>query len=259
MTGPRVQGGQLERRLGDLGRGLAYPEARDLAPMVVARIRQMPAPTRRLVPVPMFQMRRTAVLAAAAALLVAGAATAGVFAIRGVKIRVLPTPPVVPSIVPGENLALGEPVTLAEARSGVEFSVLIPGAFGAPDQVFLDRLIPGGRATLVYLPRQGLPKDRLTGLGMILTEFVGSTDEDFILKGAGPGTSVDQVQVAGAPGLWIEGDPHSVLYRDQRGQPLGDSIRLAGNVLLWQAGDLTLRLEADISRSRAIRIAESVG
>lgn len=251
-------GEQLERALSALGRSLDYPEGAELAVRIADRLGEEPAPARRLVPFPLFRIRRTAIFAVAAALLLAGGATAAVFAIRGVEIRVLPTPPIVPSIAPGENLALGEPVTITEVQARVEFPVLVPAALGNPDRVFLDRAIPGGRVTLVYLPRAGLPRDPRTGLGMILTEFVGSPDGEFLVKEAGPGTTIERVEVGGVPGFWIEGEPHAVLYRDRGGQPLPDNIRLAGNVLLWQVGDLTLRLEADISRSQAIRIAESV-
>jgi hypothetical protein len=36
-----------------------------------------------------------------------------------------------------------------------------------------------------------------------------------------------------------------------------EQVRLAGNVLLWERGTRTLRLEADISKEEALRIAES--
>ena len=59
--------------------------------------------------------------------------------------------------------------------------------------------------------------------------------------------------------LWIEGEPHLFFYRDRDGQVRDESVRLAGNVLLWERGELTLRLEGAIARDEAIRIAASVG
>jgi hypothetical protein len=38
-----------------------------------------------------------------------------------------------------------------------------------------------------------------------------------------------------------------------------EQVRLAGNVLLWERGTRTLRLEADVSKAEALAIAASVG
>ena len=61
---------------------------------------------------------------------------------------------------------------------------------------------------------------------------------------------VEWVGVGGDPGIWIP-DPHG-LYLP------GGNARTAGRVLLWQHRALTLRLEADVSREAAIRLALSV-
>lgn len=60
-------------------------------------------------------------------------------------------------------------------------------------------------------------------------------------------------------GYWIDGEPHLFFsYRDERGQLRQDRSRLAGNVLLWERGDLTLRIEGNLTKVEALRIAESV-
>jgi hypothetical protein len=59
--------------------------------------------------------------------------------------------------------------------------------------------------------------------------------------------------------LWIEGQPHTVLYRDSDGQVREERSRLAANTLLWEQSGLTLRLESSLSKDEAIRIAEGVG
>jgi hypothetical protein len=38
-----------------------------------------------------------------------------------------------------------------------------------------------------------------------------------------------------------------------------DSTRIADNVLIWEQGDLTLRLESALSRDQALGIARSFG
>jgi hypothetical protein len=63
--------------------------------------------------------------------------------------------------------------------------------------------------------------------------------------------------VDGQPGFWLEG-AHFFSYFDRHGDMQSEQVRLAGNVLLWERGTRTLRLEADISKEEALRIAESV-
>ena len=48
-----------------------------------------------------------------------------------------------------------------------------------------------------------------------------------------------------------------VAYLDRNGNQIQDQTRLAGNVLLWQHGDVTFRIEADTTKGRALRIAAS--
>lgn len=59
-------------------------------------------------------------------------------------------------------------------------------------------------------------------------------------------------------GLWIEGDPHSFSYTDPSGDMKSKLTRLAGNTLLWQQGNLTLRLESTLDRDSTVAIAESM-
>jgi hypothetical protein len=37
-----------------------------------------------------------------------------------------------------------------------------------------------------------------------------------------------------------------------------ETIRLAGNVLLWERGELTLRIESGLTKEGAVRVAASV-
>jgi hypothetical protein len=72
------------------------------------------------------------------------------------------------------------------------------------------------------------------------------------------GGLVEEVQVAGQPGYWFSGEPHFFTYKDRSGEITDESTRLAGNTLVWQAGAQTLRLEGQLSRREALRIAESM-
>jgi hypothetical protein len=278
---------ELERALTDLGAHLEFPATPDLAPAVAARLEQAPAATaagRRRGPAatrgpaglarlprrPGWRRLAVAGLAAvvlAAAVLVAspGAreAVARRLGLRGVEIRIGGQPPS-PTVTtrPGERLALGvgELVTLDEARRLVAFPVLVPTAAGfqRPDAVFVDTgQPPGGRVDLVYRERPGLPASQFTAAALLITQFQGRLTDDFVKKVTAGGL-VEEVTVAGQPGYWFSGEPHFYTYRDTAGGLVDERTRLAGNTLVWQAGEQTLRLEGQLPREEALRIAGSV-
>ena len=58
--------------------------------------------------------------------------------------------------------------------------------------------------------------------------------------------------------VWITGTLHQVVVRIPNGDVRGDTVRLAGNVLLWTQGPLTLRLETTDGRDQAVEIGNSV-
>jgi hypothetical protein len=261
---------ELERALVDLGARLDYPQMPTLAVQVRNRLeRELAPPTVREVLRPYRPLRRSLAFALVGLLLVAGAATAALFTVRGVDIRIRPTPPTVsptPSLPTGESpdlgrvLSLGERVTLAEARRSVSFPVRVPTlpGVGSPDQVFVDDEPSGGRVTLLYRPRRQFPRAATTDVGLLITQFRAGFDEEFIVKEAGPGTRVEQTSVDGAPGYWVTGEPHTVVHVDETGSFFSDDVRLAGNTLLWERRGITFRLEADIDRQFALRIAVSL-
>jgi len=184
-------------------------------------------------------------------------AVAGWLGLRGVKIEVTPSLSPVPL---GRNLILGPPVSLQEAQTAVPFRILLPSApgLGTPDEVDLTKSFATGRVSLLYRARPGLPVATQTGVALILTEFQAKPDRYFIEKKLLPaGTNLESVRVDGEPGFWIEG-VHELYYVDAEGNPIRDTARLSGNVLLWQHGSVTLRIEADITKDQALRIADSV-
>ncbi|CAN5829396.1 hypothetical protein BH24CHL6_BH24CHL6_00700 [soil metagenome] len=179
-------------------------------------------------------------------LLVTGSVIAVGIGLRGLGITFVDEPP--PA---SDELHLGERLTLAEAQARVSYRILLPDeGLGQPDEVFLDTQPAVEQVSLVYR-RNG-------GIELLLTQFVASPDVEVATKLIGPVTTVEPVSVAGTAGLWIEGEPHVLLYRNSEGSQLEDRVRLVGNVLLWQRGELTLRLEGVSSRDEAMRLAESV-
>jgi hypothetical protein len=77
--------------------------------------------------------------------------------------------------------------------------------------------------------------------------------DEFLLKKIATGsTSVVPITVGRAPGLWIAGAPH--LLAVPPAPP-----RLAGNVLVWQRGQITYRLEGrDLTKAAALRLASEI-
>ena len=252
---------ELERALIQLGQGLAFPEAPDVSERVLGRLRSEPAPRGRGL------SRRALVLAFAVLALAIGAAMAvppartailDFFGLRGATVQRVETLPTVPR--PSESaLDLGRPVPLGEdGRPDVKIpEVLVPAALGPPDAAYASAESYGMRLTLVYGPRQGLPESPYSGVGILISEFVGENATGFVEKMVDAGTEVEVLQVGPYPALWLEGGPHVVLFEGE-GRVFEDHGRLAGNTLLVERNDVLVRIEGEISRARAIEIAESL-
>jgi hypothetical protein len=243
---------ELELALVQLGRELDVPPTPELASRVGARLGQAPAPRTTL------SRRRGLVLALAVLAVAIGAVLAvpgtraailEFFHLRGVTIQRVEELPTVPLQRDFDELFLGDPVTLAEARDRADFDVVVPEALGEPDGVFFQDNPPGGMVSLVY----GTPEQPRA----LFTQFRGRVDE-VIFKKVAAGTHIAPLQIEGRPGFFLSGDPHEFSYFDRTGEYRQEIVRLAGNTLLWERGALTLRLEADINREEAVEIARSV-
>jgi hypothetical protein len=140
----------------------------------------------------------------------------------------------------------------------VWFDVLYPDRPFAPDGVRLRRATPGGEVSLLYRPRRGLPRSGPTGLGLLVTEFRGDIDPEYLGKIAGPATRIERLRVRGEPAVWIEGAPHVFFYRPPGGGFEERPLRLAANVLLVERGALLVRMEGSLGKDEALRIAESL-
>jgi hypothetical protein len=270
----------LERALADLAAALEFPPTPDLAAAVTARLGAAPAAA-PAPPSPAARARRwlaglagwrrlaaagLAVVLLAAAVLVASPGTREAVArrlgLRGIGVELGGPPPPTVTTTPGGRLelGLGDRVTLEEARRRVDWPVLVPGAPGLkrPEDVYVNQAVPsGGRVDLVYRARPGLPPSPFTDVGLLVTEFQGQPTPEFLKKVTAMGV-VEQVTVGGEPGYWFSGEPHFFTYRDAAGTLREEQTRLAGNTLIWQRGDLTLRLEGELPKEEAIRIAESM-
>jgi hypothetical protein len=259
----RLDDRDLERTLSDIGTRLDGPK-RDMWPAVRARIAERSArpwwsrtglDRRTFAPI----AATLSVMLVVAFLLTPSFANAlgHLLNIPGVQIfQISTTPTPMPTTgayasFPGQRVA-----SLAEATRLAGFSVREPAALGAPDEIYVET--SPVRATLVYRARQGLPVTALPGVSALVVEFKGSLDAPILGKAIGPGTTLEAVPLSnGTAAYWLAGQPHQFFYRDATGATQPDTLRLAGNTLLWDEGGVTYRLEAQVSREEAVRIASS--
>jgi hypothetical protein len=231
---------ELELALTRLGGEVDYPETPDL----VGPVRQRLAAGRRPV-----AWRRPLVIALVA-LLVALAAAMAVpqarsqildwLGIGSVTIRYVDD---LPKVGKTQNdLALGERISLADARERASFPVRVPTLEGLEDpNVYLGQL---GQVSFLY----GSEEDPR----LLITQIIGTGALEKLLSQA---TTVERVRVGPAEGAWLEGGEH-VLFFPSTGP---ESQRLVGNTLLLEREDgVTVRIEADVSKREALRIFRSM-
>jgi hypothetical protein len=248
---------------------VAWPPTPDIAGTVLARLEEpAPAPSvrphwrRRLVPA--FAWAAAAIVAALAITMAASPSARSAIlewlGLKSVKIeRKAPTATPQPRRSQfGAELVLGRSVSLAEARRLADFRIRVPGALPAPDAVWYDAPPPaGGRISLVYRPQPGLTRSPQTGTGLLVSEW-RATVSPVIQKSAG-NARVERFRIGGDPAFFISGEPHGVAWIGEDGQIDFDEQRLAGNTLLVERSDgLLLRVEGDITRAAATRVAQSL-
>jgi hypothetical protein len=254
---------ELERMLSQLGHELDWPDTPELAPQVRRRLVE-PPPRRRRGPVA-WALRRPLALAAMLLLVLAAATAAAVPAVRDAVLELLGLQgatverrPTLPTPPPERPLDLGHRTTLENAGQRLAFAPLLPEGLEEPDGVYIRRGVPGGELSLTYRPRPGLPRARSTRLGLLIGQFRGDLDPNYIGKMVGPEGVAERLTVEGGRAIWVEGAPHFFFYRDATGQVIERQLRLAQNVMLVERGDVLVRLEGAFSRERAIRIARSL-
>ena len=173
--------------------------------------------------------------------------------LKSVEVRQAPPSATPPPVRRGSELGLGTPVTLAVARRAAGFPVPVPSAVGPP-AVYLARVPDTGpRVSLVYAPQQGIPRSRISGVGLLVTAFRG--DPFPLIQKTVIGTHAERLTIAGSPALWLP-HAHGFAYATPGGGGF-EPQRLADRTLLVERGGVLLRIEGRITRARAIAIARS--
>jgi hypothetical protein len=238
----------LERELRELH--VSWPDTPDLAASVSARLAA--PPRRRVLRWPAWQVALACAAAAIALTMAVPPARSAILEWLGfASVRIERAEPDRSRL--GAGLALGRPVTLAGARRKTGFPVPVPAAVGRPDAVYLAG-DAGGRVDLVYGPRPGLPRAGTTGVGLLVTAFRSSTV--LIEKSVGSGARVEQFEVGGDRAYFISGAEHGFSYTSGRAGGF-EPQRLAGDTLLVERDGVLLRLEGELTREEAVRIALS--
>ncbi len=276
----RMNDAQLAAALADCGAHIAWSRSPDVRGRVLARIGAEPrrTPWWRAAWSPRYGFAPAIVTIAIALLAVlafspeARATATDILRLRGVEIfrGPVPTPSPSPSRSPGSILSptpspalgLGTLVSLDDAKARAGYAVVVPNdpLLGAPDEIYL-RAVPSSTAvSFVYKVRLGIPLSVEAGVAAVVTEFGGGTvDDQFFGKVIGGDTTLEKVVIDGEPGFWIQGKPHFFFYRvaGSTGSVEQETLRLAGNTLIWQRSGLLMRLEAQVDKATALRIAAS--
>jgi hypothetical protein len=231
---------ELEHALATLARDLDVPAAPDLVSRVRARIeRRSP-------------WRRALVVGVALAVVGVGIAFAVPTARSSIlrffhlgaatveRVETLPAARRRPLVA---GLGPARPRGIAERIAGFHM-VLPPLDAGAPTRYYA---LPGIVATSF----------RYQGEVVLLAEIEGQ--QVFLTKKFATGaTEVQPAEVSGAYfGLWVTGGPHVVRWSTPSRQHVA-TTRLAGDVLLWETGTRTYRLEGRLARGDALKLATTI-
>ena len=263
MTGDRLRG-LPEEELGTAIRSTtpAWPDTPPLQRIVAERLRESERLPQLRPRLSLHSRRRTVLILVAAALLVAAAAVAArlVVEIGAASVEIVPGPP---TGLPERGLSpqtLGEPAaTLHDAAETAGFAPIVPARLGAPEGIWTAPGSKGGQGSRIVLAWRATPAlPSIEGLpwGAVLMEFRGEADLaakrvfEESLGGFRP------VAVEGGEGFWITG-AHAITLEDPAGGP-PVTLRVTGNVLLWQRGDLTMRLESSLGLPAALEVAASI-
>ncbi len=253
---------QLGRAIETTAARVDWPATPDLATSVIASIgaieaRSSLAPPRLSLP----SRRRTLLLIAAALLALAGVALATklVLDLGAVAIEVVPGPPTSLPTDVATSEDLGREVSPSRAAAIAGFDAALPAALGPPDRTWVDEVeIDFGGPTAPRIvsgwdPEPGLPAIEATDLGAVLMQFEG--EWEVAAKQLHAETNrFGEAIVDGRSAFWTTGE-HELRLITSDGAV---RVLVTGNVLIWQDGGFTFRLETALGRGRAIRIAETV-
>ena len=93
----------------------------------------------------------------------------------------------------------------------------------------------------------------------LVTQFLAPLESRDVIasKFAGPDVVVEQMEVDGVPGMWLEG-AHGIALRDPGGGTAFVAMRLSANALVFEREGMTFRVETKGTKAEALRVALSL-
>jgi hypothetical protein len=162
-------------------------------------------------------------------------------------IRIIPVSQPTPTPLPTASIPMlefGTEVTLEEAQVAVDYAIPLPRELGSPDHVYVQETsLP--MVVLVWDAPQSLDTTWL------ILYIINSRDAFFKFDPNDPiATTVNERQAA-----WLT-TPHLLEYVERSTGVMRREIE--ANVLIWEVGAVTYRLEGELTLEQAIEIAESL-
>lgn len=261
----------FERGLRRLAAQASYPPTPELRARVVAaiaaeqsaathgreRARVAISPTNRIAWA-LAAMLVAAVVGLAVAVPGSRHAVADFFGISGSHIEILPTPaPGVtptPFPTPAGIQSYATPSSLIDVRRDHGFEPALPPGWGEPKGVYIADYLGAFPVVLQY-DAFDLWEVQLSGG----TFNKGVPIQGVFDKSARSGTVIENLTINGNPAVWIAGGEHIVRYVDAEGRTVDASVRtVERNTLVWHNDSFFYRLETDLPKADAIRIAKSL-
>jgi len=243
----------LERTLERGAASLAYPPTPRLRGRVLAAIAAAEPANAQRRPTFAFAMVAAAVALFAAMLALSfpgsRSAIADFFGVEGSKIERLPTPPSgvtpTPFPPPADLPPAARSVSLSEIAGALGFAPALPDGYGVPDEAFLVDYDGETVSILRYAEFdlwQTRPRSNLS--------FGKGLPESVILL---------EITVSDEPAYFIGGGTHIVAVFDEANREIPGSERtVARNTLIFSTDQALYRIETDLPRLDALRIAETL-
>jgi hypothetical protein len=244
---------EFENKLQLISKGLDYPSTPDISASVMKKIRPTVSPrfiSRRLT------WSLTIILILFLSLFAIPPVRAAIIEFIQIGIvrifpqNIEPTSESVPTVTPATSMLplldaiIGE-TTLEQAQEKVDYQILLPSDFGTPDYVYVYDAA-GDMTILVWMnPEQ--PQSVELSLHFIPA---GS----WAITKMGP-TIIELTTVNGEQAIWAVG-PYPLRVYNMNEMEFTRLIE--GQVLIWTEGNITYRLETNLSMEEAVEIAESL-
>ncbi len=254
---------EFENRLRSKVTGMEYPRTPDIAGSVTARLHTA---TRSRFNPKALAWSLTIILVLCSSLMLIPSARAAILEIIQIGVvRIFPrsieptaevirtaTPLVVTSTAPASDLIpilnrMAGKTTLADAQNKVKFPILLPtypSDLDQPDHVYIQDA-DGKMVILIWLDPQR-PDKVLMSLHFI-------PNGSWAINKMEPKV-IQETRVNGQRAIWAEG-PYPLILRNGN---VEFTRLIEGHVLIWADGDITYRLETDLSLEEAIKVAESL-